>query len=683
MLSTLSSRVTAVSLCATLLAGNAYAQSFSNTIFFGDSLSDAGAFVGQPDALDGGRFTTNPGPVWTELLAGGLGAGATANNPTNPMTDPTGTNFAQGGAQVNNPIGVGQSASPQNALPIASQVGFYLNTRGPADPDALYSIWGGANDVFFQAGLVGAGLSDVNTAVASMMTSAGTVAALAGVLASSGANYILIPNLPDIGATPAMVLSAVAAVGAGNPNLGAALGAAGFVLAQPANTPAERAALQSAALAAAAAQLGVPAAVLVGTRDQLRALSSGLVQAFNLTLNAALPGTNANVIPLDIFSLFNELLADPTSFGFLNTTGTACITPSSLFCTADDFVHPAAAQIFLFADGVHPTSAGHRAIADYAASVLAAPGQISQLAEAPLALGRAVTDALATQAKISLLDDRTQGWSWFVSTTRTDSELKNNPNASGYEEDGDSVMVGGARRFNAHWAGGIAIAKSNANVEFSGGRGGFDLDATTLAGFIGFRKGRYFGEAIATLGGDLSFTDIDRVIPINQGRRTERGNTGGDHIAIKLNAGANLAGGDAFAVGPLVGVGRQRVSVSGYSENGARATALSFGDQARNSFIVEAGVFAAYRTPAFTLRGTLTREREFEHSGRVVEARLNTLDGSFQLPAVQLEENSWNFGLTASARFGQRATAYAAITVRDGDDFGTRRSASLGIQVDL
>ena len=48
-------------------SGSASAQ-FTNTYFFGDSLTDSGSYApGLPPGT--GKFTTNPGPVWAELFA--------------------------------------------------------------------------------------------------------------------------------------------------------------------------------------------------------------------------------------------------------------------------------------------------------------------------------------------------------------------------------------------------------------------------------------------------------------------------------------------------------------------------------------------------------------------------------------------------------------------------------------
>ena len=60
------------------------ADTFSRTVFFGDSLTDAGYFrpllVQQdPAAAILGRFTTNPGLVWAEWLADYYGTDATPN----------------------------------------------------------------------------------------------------------------------------------------------------------------------------------------------------------------------------------------------------------------------------------------------------------------------------------------------------------------------------------------------------------------------------------------------------------------------------------------------------------------------------------------------------------------------------------------------------------------------------
>jgi len=74
---------------------------FSRTVFIGDSLSDSGFFrpllvatAGSPAAVLG-RFTTNPGWVWSEHLARYYGTDASPNG-----NGQNGDNYAAGGAET-------------------------------------------------------------------------------------------------------------------------------------------------------------------------------------------------------------------------------------------------------------------------------------------------------------------------------------------------------------------------------------------------------------------------------------------------------------------------------------------------------------------------------------------------------------------------------------------------------
>ena len=79
----------------------AQAVQFSGVFVFGDSLSDAGFFrnflvaIGTPAATAAGvgRFTTNPGPVWSELIAQAYGGNGAPSNAGGGI-------YAQGGARA-------------------------------------------------------------------------------------------------------------------------------------------------------------------------------------------------------------------------------------------------------------------------------------------------------------------------------------------------------------------------------------------------------------------------------------------------------------------------------------------------------------------------------------------------------------------------------------------------------
>ena len=216
-----------------LLTSSTAFAGFDQLYIFGDSLSDSGAYEGNADAAGGQRFTTDPGLVWVENLGLIWGVPVTANNPNNLNTDPDGNNYAQGGAQVSSPIGIGSTPSPQNADPIIDQLQTYLGGHTTADSNALYIVWGGANDIFFNAQLAAAG-TPPDEITSNLFTSALELKGVIQTLAQHGAQVILMPLLPDIGQSPATILTAIQTVGNGNANLDAALGAAALALAAPA-----------------------------------------------------------------------------------------------------------------------------------------------------------------------------------------------------------------------------------------------------------------------------------------------------------------------------------------------------------------------------------------------------------------------------------------------------------------
>src|SRR5258705_9295083 len=117
-------------------AAEAQSAQFSNVYVFGDSLSDAGYFrpflrtLLPPALADSmGRFTTNPGPVWSELVASYYGVNPRPSNAG-------GTIYAQGGARVTAVPGV--STPPGQAeRPIATQINEFLAANAAADPNAL------------------------------------------------------------------------------------------------------------------------------------------------------------------------------------------------------------------------------------------------------------------------------------------------------------------------------------------------------------------------------------------------------------------------------------------------------------------------------------------------------------------------------------------------------------------
>ncbi len=144
------------------------ASAFDRIVVLGDSLSDSG---------NAGRSSN--GPVWVEYLAERYSV----------VLRPSrlgGSNFAIGGARLDMRSGPGN---------LRAQADAYLRTSWP-EAGTLYVVYGGGNDVLGALSHPDAG-GMIDAAIASMRS-------IVSDLAGAGAADILVPNLPDVGMTPAV-----------------------------------------------------------------------------------------------------------------------------------------------------------------------------------------------------------------------------------------------------------------------------------------------------------------------------------------------------------------------------------------------------------------------------------------------------------------------------------------------
>lgn len=204
-------------LCASFLIVlpiHSIALPFSNIYVLGDSLSDQGnlylattAVAGPANALPSadhyfnGRFSN--GPVYIDIVAQRLGL------PLGPSIA-GGNNFAYGGARttynvvestVGGPLPVGLFPWSLNAEISAFQ------SRGISDPNALYVVFSGSNDV---ADILTRSLNPASV----IPTGVGAIVAAVQAFKAAGAQTVVVPNLPDLGLIPAFLGSAAASAAA-------------------------------------------------------------------------------------------------------------------------------------------------------------------------------------------------------------------------------------------------------------------------------------------------------------------------------------------------------------------------------------------------------------------------------------------------------------------------------------
>lgn len=560
-------------------ATSANAVTFSGLYVFGDSLSDSGYFrpaiaaaIGPTAAAGLGRFTTNPGPVWAELIAQSYGGNS---KPANQG----GANYAQGGAQaVGNapPSRVG----PFNAQrPSATQINEYLTaTGGRADPNALYSVWFGANDIFTQLeGLLGGTISPAQLSANVASTANAEVAQIAR-LQAAGARYILVFAIPDIGVTPAFASNA----------------ATGQVTA--------------------------------------------ITQGYNLTLFNGLRASNINAIPVDTFTLLAEVRANAAAFGFTNITTPAClpIGSSALTCSAAN-TPAGAANTYLYSDPVHPTSAAHGIVADLVKSLIDGPNAYSTMAEIPLATRVAHIRTLDSGLRTGGVG-AVGRVAAFAAGDGGKSDISANGLSPQTNSKNRSATAGVTFRASESFTFGAAIGKTTSDATM-GSLGKFETDESLISLFGSFKSNGLYANFMATAA-DIKFNDVKRYVALGKVTRTNSSSTKGSNGSLGLALGYDFAFG-ALSVGPFIGYTAQNVSVNGFTENANASTALStdlkISEQTRGSKITSIGGRASFDIGKWTPFARISLEQEGDRDERAVTASPVTVAQgiTYQIPGYR------------------------------------------------
>ncbi|MEX3934398.1 SGNH/GDSL hydrolase family protein [Paraburkholderia phymatum] len=290
-------------------------------VSFGDSLSDVGTFAPVASTVGGGRFTTNPGQVWTQDVAQYYGdtlSAAFTVSVDHKLSAHDGLGYAEGGATVSTPANLNDflvDVIGNVEMPVNQQVSSYLAAHGSFNAGQLVLVWAGANDVL-RAGSPPAAVTTVQAAAI-------TLAQIVGQIVQNGGTHVVVVNVPNVGISPK---GRVASDGGAN--------------------------------------------------------LTQLSQLFNTTLNAALQGSGlqGKVIQIDSYNWVNQIIANFKGNGFaVSNTGQACDpakTPddTALLCSPATYVTPNADQTYMFADDLHPTTRLHTLFAQFVEQQIAGSG---------------------------------------------------------------------------------------------------------------------------------------------------------------------------------------------------------------------------------------------------------------------------------------------------------------------
>jgi outer membrane lipase/esterase len=638
----------------------AASQTFNQFIGFGDSTIDSGYYRTLPapgggaayDALwpaavaaGAGKPTTNPGPMSSEALAALFGlSGAPA--------DQGGSNFATSGAK-NVTVNNAQTGGFTAAIPTVTQISDYLAANGGrANPNGLYLISSGGNDVSYALGGSGAGPYPTNPQ-AYLISAANSLASSVASLQMAGARYIVVPDLPF-----------------SMPDGG-------------------------------------------GANATLR--QDRLLYSQTLWTSLAASGVNFvpadyNAMRLAIAS--NPALF---GFQYIDTAHPACTQPAgvtsawALLCSSNpnapsQLVAPNAEQTHLFADDQHLTTAGQLILADYEYSLLVAPSEISFLAEVPVKTREAIVESIFDQITISQRQRRTGTFNVWVGGDV--ASLAINSGNPGFPND-PGVPASVTAGIDYAVANGLIIGAA-----FSYGQttqswdlgGGFTQKEIAGSLYGAFNVGPYWGSVVGTYGG-LNY-DVNRIVPIGITQQSNTGSTSGGNTSLAAEFGYNFTiplgsseptmpgkapplAAPVITHGPLAGIILQHILVDGFTETDEFAsiggfTALSYADQTRNSAVTELGYQASIDLGLWRPFAKLVWDHELASLDRSVTASLTTtIAPSYYMPAVVLGRDWGSATLGTTVTFGQGVTGYATVTAQIGQENVTTYGGQVGLNVAL
>ena len=529
-----------------------------------------------------------------------------------------GTDYAAGGARVT--LGPGFPPLPPTdaAPPLVTQINGFLTANPSLDPRALYVVSVGYNDLFTNVLAASQGLLTPAQVQANVGLAAAQAAQQIARLQAAGARYVVVLNLYDTGKAP-----------------GGAI---------------------------APAQL------------------SALTGLYNSTLSSGLSGAGLQLISVDSNKLFNEILASPASFGLSNVTQPACTVPTSRLCTTSTLVAPNAGQTYAFADGVHPTPASHVIIAGVVASMIEGPSQVSVLAEAPLGVEEANFRTIDARMMSGINSPRPIRKYEFWAAYDYGNNDFNGAFISG-NANLNTLAAGGDVKLSEKFIVGGMFGYTENKGDFGGGNGTYKLKEASGTTYAGYGDGPWY--VGATFGaGNLDFDGIRRNLQLGALNRTETANATGWHIMASVLGGYWFRTRADLQHGPFARVAYQEIRVHRFTEEGADSTALSYGEQKRESLITSLGWQATGQIGMVRPFARVTWEYENKNDDRNVSATPVGSSLTYSVPGLKPDNNFVRYVLGASADFG-RVTGFITGSGTSSKSDGNGYGVTVGVRIPI
>ena len=395
---------------------------------------------------------------------------------------------------------------------------------------------------------------------------------------------------------------------------------------------------------------------------------------------AALSAAGVQFIPADLTSLFRFVSTNPAMFGFTPTSVLASNAPSPVAALVTSWadITPLQMQSYLFIDGKHLTTAGQQIEADYEYSLLMAPGLMSLLAEGPLQSG--LTRAATIQGQIDL-SDRNRGPNGINIWAGGDVSNLQLKNSSGFSDASGipfSGSVGVDYKTSFGLTIGAAFSAGRHTPDFSQRAGHYSQTEQVFSLYTAYKLEPVWANLVASYG--LHQDKITRNVPLGIFNDQNTANTSGDSMGLALRIGGDLKWGPV-TTGPVAGLVVQRVNVKEFTESGlSGVTALSFGEQNRDSLISQLGLRVLVDLWKFQPFAEAKWNHEFVDSPRKVRTSLTTtIAPSYYMDAVPVSTDWGTVSLGTSFKASDRVMLRLSLFSMVGNTQMVNYGADLGV----
>lgn len=582
---------------------------------FGDSLSDNGnlyALAHYPPSPPYYQGHFSNGDIWVQYIPGLTGLGFAQSS-----------DYAYGGAftgdLVINGVNYGTNLLAPSVPGVTTEIATFTAQGGHFGTSDVVTLWAGANNYFKYLEVAAANPSQAAAlATSGVATTISQLTSDTQALISLGAQTLIVPNLPNLGSTPAYNTSA-----------------ASMALANSFSTP----------------------------HDQ--ALPGAMAALHN--------ATGANIIVLNTQQLLTNVIANPAFYGFSNVTNECLTTPS---CAS---ASQATQNTYLFWDDVHPTTAAQYIIAEYAAQSLRGfqslsvparlgnsdaqsfTGLLTNRMEALRAAGTGYTYVIPANGMVpATTPDTSQKLSIYITSSGNFGGWNNSGNNLGYTGSSTAVALGAdyAIQPNVHIGLALGTVIGNANVN----GGGSVHDSTASLGLYALAtEGQFYAEG--TFSHSNNWYSIKHPGVFSD---TIQGNPNGGSFGATAFAGYVFPIFPGLSLTPSAGLVLTNASLQSYTETGDPLLTQSVNDQGYTQLLGQAGVQAATST-------LLGNTRLATYASAAMQARLSGENGNFtsafsDMPGVPLtttypnEPVAWAlFSAGVSAAITNRLSASAAV----------------------